>query len=461
MQINSRSYLTAGIAALGVSTIVLSPVQPVSHQLAPAATPVINHLAVELAATVNPLQAVADAFTTTVNNGLTLAEYFLQNPFPLLTTVASNQVTYLQELFSGKGNLIWPQITNNIKTLFEAPLDPGPTSTLVNDNYTPPTEATIPIANPFNGGGNLSGACTQPGLDNCLSPQDVNLLALQVIGGASVDDPSPVWDAIVQFAPVLRFTQSFASGVLIGAVGPLLSPLVSLSRSVNSFVANLQAGQYLDAVYELVNIPTNMTNAFFNGAGFWDLTKVIENFTGFSLEGVGKVGLNLGGLLNVAPLTTPPTDQFTPGTAFDSLVVGGDPGQFFGNQPAPGVPVGLGGSMVGMGQYLGDKLRLNPPPTPAAAAPAAAAAEAPAAADTPAVQAPAVVDAPAVEVPKAVLADSPAVDLPAALDAAAVDAVPAATAPSGYRGARAAAATAGSGAAERAEGHAGGARGNR
>jgi hypothetical protein len=442
MNIAARSYLTAGFAALSAGAIALSPVQPIPNHLAAAQQRAISTLSVNLAATVNPFQAWSDAFTTTVNNGLTLAQYSLQKPFPLLTTIAANQVTYLQELFAGKGELIWPQIQNNLKTLFEAPLDPGPTLTLTN-KYDG-SEITWPSATPFTDPGNLATGCSgTPGGECGAAPTELNLLTLQLVAGGSDSEPNEFWDSLLQYQGLYRFTQSFASGLLVGALGPLISPLVSLSNSFTSFGANLKAGKYLDAFYDIVNIPANMTNAFFNGAGFWELNSVIEAVTGINLNpetglGLGRVGLNLGGLLNLTPVDNPIT-EYNGGVLFDAIAGPEGGGGFIAGNEIWGVPVGLGGSLVHMGQFLGEKLLVTPPSPGAAVAAAAAVADAPAPAvkapapaiadvPAPALEAPAVkapapavadVPAPALEAPAPAVADAPAPALEAASDVAA------------------------------------------
>jgi hypothetical protein len=49
-----RSYLTAGVAALGAGAVALSPVQPIPTHVALTQERAISNLAVELAATVDP-----------------------------------------------------------------------------------------------------------------------------------------------------------------------------------------------------------------------------------------------------------------------------------------------------------------------------------------------------------------------------------------------------------------------
>ena len=401
MHVKPRSYLTSGIAALGVGAITLSPIQPIPTQVAAAPQHVVSTMAVDLAATVNPIQAWVDTGKATLANGVTLLQFYLDDPFPLFRAVASNQATYLKELLSGNAKLIFPQIKNNIQTLFQAPLDPGPTAPLINTNTDPSTEAIVPFGLP-GAPGNLSDTCNETG-NRCGSPADLNLLALQLASGlsqtASPDNPDSwkLWQTLVgPGSAAWRFTTSFASGLLMGAAGVVLSPLVSLSNSIKAFVADLKARQFVSAVYDILNIPANMTNAFFNGAGFWDLSKIVEKFIPPDPDAdiqLGKVGLKLGGLLNLTPTNgslvdpdNPPT-TYNGGVALDSLAGEGD--GFFGANGIRGIKVGLGGSMVGMGQFLGEKLRVTPPVKSAAVrAKAAAAIEAPAEESAPAASAP-------------------------------------------------------------------------
>ena len=404
MHVTARSCLTSGIAALGVGAMALAPIQPLPTHVAAVPQHAVESMAVELAAAANPFEAWGNTIKTTLGNSRTLALYYLQNPFPLAQTWVANQATYLTELLTGNANLIPGQIKANLQTLFSAPLDPGPTLTLQNDSTNPPTEITFPYALPGSPG-NISEACT--GADPCGAPIDLSLLAIQLTAGAANDaspdnpDAYATWLTLIKASPLWRFSTSFASGLLMGAVGVVMSPLVSLGNSLKAFGADLKAGQLLSAVYDLVNIPANMTNAFFNGAGFMDLTNLVGKVAGIEIpEAVGRIGLNLGGLLNATPVQTPPTDEYNGGVAFDAIAGGGD--GLLPDNGIRGIKVGLGGALVGMGQFLGKELKVTPPlqAATAAAAPAASAVEAPA------------VEAPAVEVTAPAEDSAPAVSAP-------------------------------------------------
>jgi hypothetical protein len=150
---------------------------------------------------------------------------------------------------------------------------------------------------------------------------------------------------------------------------------------------------------------------------------------------VDKVGIELGGLLTPVPFngTTTKPDQpptiWTGGTGYDGVTT------TIGAFTVPGLPLGWAGSVIGLGQFLGEQLVVTPPAppvTPPAAPPVAAepeAAKLAAPADISAVTeaaveeaAPAVVDVPAEESAPAVaevVAEDPA---PAVEDIAEIEA---------------------------------------
>ena len=65
---------------------------------------------------------------------------------------------------------------------------------------------------------------------------------------------------------VLQVLSSPLSGLLIGAVGPVISPGVALLNSVLAVGAALQASDPSAALSDLLDAPANAVNAFFNGA---------------------------------------------------------------------------------------------------------------------------------------------------------------------------------------------------
>lgn len=89
MHVTPRGYLTSGIAVLGAGVIALSPVQPVSDHLAAVPQRAVETLAVDLAATIDPITPWVDTFKTAGANIKTLVEFYMQKPLPLLQTIVA------------------------------------------------------------------------------------------------------------------------------------------------------------------------------------------------------------------------------------------------------------------------------------------------------------------------------------------------------------------------------------
>jgi hypothetical protein len=421
--VTARTYLTAGIAALGVGALALSPVQPIPTQVALDPHRVVSDLGVDLlASSIDPITPWVQTFETAAANVGTLVEFYLQKPFPLLQTIGANIGTYFEELGNGNAGLIPEQIWGNIQTFFQAPWDPGAQFPL-QGKTTPPTEVVAPLGQYLSATVPLQNGA----ISELLSPADANLTFLQLGASAGQNPDSPTniipWSFFLSFEPVWNFLNTNYSGQLLGLLGPLVSPLVQLTKSFTAVGEFFEAGDVVGAINELINIPANMTNAFLNGAGTLDLTGIFASI--FDIPQGATVGANLGGLLNSMPVDgsldnpdDPPT-TWSGGTGFDSLAISLGP-----NLPSiPGLPNGWAGSVVGLGQFLGEAMLVTPPaPPPVAAEPDAAKLAAPEAAKQ---AAPLDIPAPVEEASPAV-ADVPAEEsAPAVAEVVAEDPAPA------------------------------------
>jgi hypothetical protein len=455
--ISARSHLTAGIAALGVGALALAPVQPITHQVDLAQEKAVSTLAVNLAATVDPITAWVDTFTTAGANVKTLTEFYMQQPFPLLQTIVANLGTYAAELEAGDGALIPEQIWGNIQTFFQAPWSPGDLFGPTAPDWNPkPDPVTFPLGTYLSKtqpAWPAENAFPAPGSGLQQSPSEANSFLLQIGVGATLGGETPegraLWDGFVAAQGIWRFLNTPYSGQLLGLLGPVFAPVISLTRSFTAVGEAFQAGNVQDAIYELLNIPANMTNAVLNGGEFLDLTGIIGALVTLpDLFDGAKIGIRLGGLLNAMPMNgslanpdNPPT-EYASGTGFDSVAIPGcdgggaraiDPCDAINGQPIPGLPNGWLGSSIGLGQFLAEQLLLEPPaPTaaaaPAAAVPAAAVEATPVVSETAPVAEVAAEDAPAV-VDAVAEETAPAVDKVAEETAPAVDKVAEETAP--------------------------------
>lgn len=322
MSITSRSYLTAGIAALGAGAIALTPVQPIPNQLAIAPERVVSNLSVDLAAAIDPITPWVNAISTAVDNAYALQDVFMDNPFPILQTVVQNQLTYLSEL--PNIGLIAQQVVGNVGNLLRAPFATSP------DNVS---NAPIPGASP--------GFITQRFMYNTLVSLAPDL------------------------EPVLSVLTSPISGFLLGFAGPGLSSMLQLQETVrNIFSPPEGANPLLNAINEIINLPANLFNAAFNGGKFLDLTNVVKNLAGPELgPAISSAGIRTGGFLNAG------------GVAFDGLSANATLGLTVVD---PGLPVGFIGATGTLATAVANAIKVTPPPAPASAVPAAAAAAAPA-----------------------------------------------------------------------------------
>ncbi len=373
MHVTVRSYLTAGVAAVGAGAIAITPVQPMPGQDTVAQTRAVSNIAVTLASTIDPITPWVDTFKAAAKNIEIMHFAYWETPpvpgpFPIISSIIFNQYTYAQELFNGQGAKIPGQIANNFKTFFEV-------------------------------------------------QRQVNLNTLDGLHNVA-------WGLLPSFItippnlqPLLDLTTTWSSGQFLGLFTPPLASLVQLTRSFTAVGEFFKNGDVIGAINELLNIPANTTNAFLNGGQVLDLTNIVSSLLP---KQITKIGIALGGLLSPG------------GSAFNALDLVTKP---FAPAPPtvaiPGVPAGILTSSILLGRQIGEAIDVGPfvpsaaaapaaaKPAPAAAAVSAPEASAPAVApEAPAVapEAPAVApEAPAVapEAPAPAVVDIPAVEAPA------------------------------------------------
>jgi hypothetical protein len=145
---------------------------------------------------------------------------------------------------------------------------------------------------------------------------------------------------------LLDFTTSPESGVLIGDIGTVLSPVLEFSADVTA-ICDALGGSTPDlttAFQDLVNMPADITNAFLNRYGDVDVTSLVQDpgltsvpFFGTSADITG-VTVDLGGLLRGA------------GSLFDSIGIGLD--TELGYLNLDGVAVGPIASIIELDQSI-------------------------------------------------------------------------------------------------------------
>ena len=337
-----RSYLTAGVAALGAGAIALAPVQPLTQ--GPALSPELRGtFAVDLAASIDPITPWVETFQTAALNVERLITAGTATPLPIITQVITNFGTYLSEL--PDIGLILNQVVGNVGNALGAPFAQDPT------NISPAVVAKVNLG---------------PGFDISVSQQFVFATLPDVLG-----------DLYESIEPILNFTTSPISGVLLGAIGPVVAPVISVVNSVGAIVDALGQSDFEGAINELINIPANAVNAFLNGGQFLNLAPVLS-LVGVTLpDSISNLGFNMPGILSTGISPVPPEEGAdadpVAGVMFDGLAFTADLGL---GAPItdPGLSVGPIGALVGLNQKVAEAIVVTPP----AEAPAEiAAAEAP------------------------------------------------------------------------------------
>jgi hypothetical protein len=93
-QPTTRSYLTAGVALVGASVIVVSPMAPMPDIHLPS----IRSAEAQLAALANPFDAYTQVFQDTIANLKPIIATAAADPAPILSKILSNQVAAVQAL---------------------------------------------------------------------------------------------------------------------------------------------------------------------------------------------------------------------------------------------------------------------------------------------------------------------------------------------------------------------------
>jgi hypothetical protein len=226
-EVATQHWITAGVAVAGLLAV------------APGVTPVVPHLqhelqaaAVRLTAGWDPLAAWQTAINTATKNATTLENNFLLAPGVGLQQAIVNEVGFLKEVINDPSSLqtVLTQIATNAQTVASG-------LTGVNESAATKTAATAHSVDTLHG-----------------------LLA------STLPTMLPAGTDVAAVTQVLNVLESPASGLLMGMVGPVISPGVALLNSALAIGAALQAKDPTTALSDLLNVPANVVGSVFNGA---------------------------------------------------------------------------------------------------------------------------------------------------------------------------------------------------
>ena len=256
MQVASRPRFAAGVALVGASVVVASTVSPVRDiHLPDIHLPALRTAEINLAAA-----TYAEVFQEAAANAQALLTTFKANPTPILSQIAKNQVTTLENLMAGlqtTGGAISTALTTTVPPLLQAArtdLTSGNVEGAINNVLNATLATVFPITGFIP---TLSAAFTQPltNLVNAINAAQVggvlSPLSLAVIGllgpvlsgagafGVAVDNvgsaipegPAAVVHAIANGPAVVL------DGVLNGGYGPNLAALAGLPPDLITVLA--------------------------------------------------------------------------------------------------------------------------------------------------------------------------------------------------------------------------------
>jgi hypothetical protein len=292
MQTAVRSYFTAGIALVGATAIVASPIT-----MAPAdiQVPKIASAAVELSAFQDPIALWADVLGTAANNVAGLGAQFASDPAPLLAQILVNQIHSATIAAGG--------VQQVVQGLIQALSPENPNGALAN----------LKVALDQIAAGNI-----QLGLITAL--QTVTLVGFPVILGVG-----DAWPAVYQpFKNLANLVENglfpVVFGVGLGALLPIFSVTAATGQILEDLVSSANNLDPVTFASTIINAPAVLTGALLNGfvVDFSlnpGLLTAPQGGTPGALSGVLTTLSQLADLIK-----TPGTDRHDPIAALTDLV---------------------------------------------------------------------------------------------------------------------------------------------
>ncbi|OBY30934.1 outer membrane porin GjpA [Mycolicibacter kumamotonensis] len=302
-------YATAGVVLIGAGLIGVTPVA--------APLPDVQVRNVALASDTDSLGPWQEVFNTASQNATTLLNNYFSAPSVALQQVVANQAGFAQQLLDDPTSIsnVMVQLQDNLAAAWTGYGLQG-----ASDD----TRDTV-LAHTLECSG-------------CLASGHAVLFG-EIPGYIPADEQAAA-------LPIINFLASPASGIIMGELGPLISPWVALFNSLGD---GDNANQVL----------ANMVGAFFNGATL-NLDSLIPTINGAGLfpPGMSMVNLDIGfgGLLSPGSVGLPAGGDSVGGSIFNSVGIDFTGVPSVGNLDAPSEPVGPIGALEGWAQAIADLL---------------------------------------------------------------------------------------------------------
>jgi len=303
-----RPFATAGVALVGASLIAIAPMA--------APGPDIQMLDVALTSgDTDLLTPWEDVFNTASANATTLTNNFSSAPFVDLQQLIANDSGYLQDFFNAPTSSTVSEISGQMQANLAAVLTGLPLQDATSETTKTVTQFTLQ-------GSGLEGHAV-------LFSEIASFLPASEAG---------------TLTPIIDFLGSPDSGIIMGDLGPLISPLIALSDSIS-------AGDDLNETL------ANTVGAFFNGADL-NLDSLIPaaEASGYLPAGMNIENLDIafGGLLSTGGVGA--DSDGVGGSIFNSLGIDLTGVPVLGTIDAPSEAVGPIGAWEGMSQAIASLL---------------------------------------------------------------------------------------------------------
>lgn len=259
-------------------------------------------------------------FNTTSANATAVSQFFFEAPFADLQQNIVNQVGYLGDVLSDPASIgdVFSTIGANLQDVFTA-------TTLLGEPSDAVLLAVVP--HPLD---SLHGFMWQ--------------VVLGKLGLPAADEPIPA---------LTNFVSSPLSGVLIGGLGPIVSPMVQIGNSIGDIVGHLNDGaDPMAALQDLIAMPAKVVDAIFNGATLnLDALVPLVVESGLLPEDIdlNSLSFTVGGLLSPGSTMTG-----IGGSIFNA--VGLDVDGAFGEMSIPGQGIGPISALTNFSQIIASTL---------------------------------------------------------------------------------------------------------
>lgn len=238
----------------------------------------------------DPLTEWGTVLQTAEADATDIYDHFSAAPFADLQQSIANDVGYLEDLLKNPSDIstVLTDIQDNASALFATSTDPG----ALWGPFIPDGGPTDTLYESLDTVVNSTGTGAFDGILS-VNHDQLFLLTQELVLPSLIADSSllPLANSL------LDFTGSPLSGVLIGDIGTMLSPVLEFNADVTA-IGDALGGSTPDlttAFQDLANMPADITNAFLNGYGDVDLTPLLQD-----------VGITLPSLTFLGP---PPTSQ--------------------------------------------------------------------------------------------------------------------------------------------------------